>query len=442
MSRLSPEQTEYATTLLINLIHIRELNQGQLREMSGISQPQLSLITSRKRPPTKEQLETLFQALGILLRDVIAEAEDVPEFVYGYFATPLTSFVNEAKHDENLRSFVQQVKDVAASLRTAKPHLRLYWPGDFTHPLKNAAYSPQQVYITDRSRAGTYHFMISLCANRSYGVGQENEIATQGCVAGIRFVQDGLTRMMTGSFLNTTDIRFFGTAETGFTFDKNELLDGLKNVRQLYFRHRALFRRINDADFAVRLQRLIDDRMVQDRTQFAQDVGISMDYLLALLNEPFNVSNPSATILKRIAAVLGVTVGYLLGESADSDPILAASMAGGHKWVTSTSGIEARDAMELKELWTENYLRKRHGEFLTGLHNRKSKRNAQQSHLRAMTEEDWDNLYRAGDSKRASNMRLTSESFADPKPAVSVLPAKRDHGPKRALAATPRSRNH
>src|SRR5437762_320822 len=173
MSRLSPERTEYATTLLINLIHIRGLNQAQLREMSGISQSQLSLITSRKRPPTKEQLETLFQALGILLRDVIAEADDVPEFVYGYFATPLTGFV-----------------------------------------------------------------------------------------------QDGLTRMMTGSFLNTTDIRFSGTAETGFTFDKDELLDGLKNVRHLYFRHRALFRRINDADFAVRLQRLIDDRMVQDRTQF------------------------------------------------------------------------------------------------------------------------------------------------------------------------------
>src|SRR5438552_11193298 len=103
MSRLSPQRTEYATTLLINLIHIRELNQAQLREMSGISQSQLSLITSRKKPPTKEQLEALFQALGILLKDVIAEADDVPQFINGYFATPLTDFVNDPKHDENLK---------------------------------------------------------------------------------------------------------------------------------------------------------------------------------------------------------------------------------------------------------------------------------------------------------------------------------------------------
>ena len=156
----------------------------------------------------------------------------------------------------------------------------------------------------------------------------------------------------------------------------------------------------------------------------------------------FNVANPSATILKRIAAVLGVSVGYLLGESADSDPILAASMASWHKWVTSTSGIEARDAMELKEFWTENYLRKRHGEFLAGLHNRKSKRNAPQSNLRAMTEEDWDKLYRAGDSKRESKMPFTSESFVDSKPAVGVLPPKPAPSPERALAATSRSRNH
>jgi len=110
--------------------------------------------------------------------------------------------------------------------------------------------------------------------------------------------------------------------------------------------------------------------------------------------------------------------------------------------VTSTSGIEARDAMELKESWTDDYLVKRHGEILADLPKRGSKRNGGQSSLRAITENDWDNLYRRAVSKKASNIPPASESFADSKPAVGALPTTADDNPKRAMASASRSGNH
>lgn len=41
------------------------------------------------------------------------------------------------------------------------------------------------MYLIDRSRASTFHFLVILCGAPSYGVGQENEIATQAGVPAI-----------------------------------------------------------------------------------------------------------------------------------------------------------------------------------------------------------------------------------------------------------------
>lgn len=347
-------------------------------------------------------MKALFQALGILLRDVLDEADDVPEHIIGYFATPLTEFVTDPKRDEALRTFVKDVKESVASVANSKPHFKLYWPGDHTHPLKNAEYSPQQVYITDRARASTFDFILMFCAAPSFGVGQENEIATQGGVAGIRFVPDRITRMMRGSFLKTWDIRYSGSVEHGFKLNQDAqrtFEDALRDIRRLYFRQKAFFNGITDEDFGHRLEELMHDRMIEDQCQFAEEIGISMDYLTALIHEPLSVTNPSATILKRIATLLSVNVSHLLGESADSDPVLAASMAAWNKWAITTNQVDLKSAMQMKIAWKETYLMRCRAEA-NAVDGNESKRNGR---IVPLTETDWDKMYKERSKKKSSN---------------------------------------
>ena len=103
---------------------------------------------------------------------------------------------------------VDTIKKIAAREEFVSPCFDLYWPGDHTHPLRHPQFSPSQVYLTDRSRASTFDFVILLCASPSYGVGQENEIASQAGLFAIRLLPKGeVSRMLTDSFLRARDCR-------------------------------------------------------------------------------------------------------------------------------------------------------------------------------------------------------------------------------------------
>src|SRR6202020_3365944 len=107
--------------------------------------------------------------------------------------------------DAELRKVVMRIRDIAADPQFSSPPFEIYWPGDFTHPKLNGDIPASQVYITDRTRASTHDFIILFCGAPSYGVGQENEIATQAGVPAIRLVPQGLSRMMIGSFAKATN---------------------------------------------------------------------------------------------------------------------------------------------------------------------------------------------------------------------------------------------
>jgi transcriptional regulator with XRE-family HTH domain len=230
----------------------------------------------------------------------------------------------------------------------------LYWPGDFTHPIRNPDFRPNQVYLTDRSRASTFDFIVLFCAAPSYGVGQENEIATQAGLPAIRLIPNGISRMMSGSFLCAVDVGYSGSLEDGVTFNDQTFVEALQRVRKMYFRHRALFVGMNGNGFGERLRRAVDDR-IGDHLSFAADLGINLLYLDSLMKEPFAVSNPSARLLRRMSIRLGVSVGYLLGETVDSDPILTESLAAWNTWIESTEKLDARVAIKIKRDWKDEY---------------------------------------------------------------------------------------
>lgn len=391
MKQLTREQSEFAVASLVRLIEHRDIKQEVLEAASGVNQSTISKIKtgsrelgSEKYIPSEEILTKLFKALGLKLSDILNESDRVGEEIYGYLATPLTNL--SPAQDVGLRKVVQQIREIAADPLFSSPQFEIYWPGDFTHPKLHSDIPASQVYITDRTRASTHDFIILFCGAPSFGVGQENEIATQAGVPAIRLVPPGLSRMMLGSFAMATNITYSGTLETGITFELEKLRTAMAEIRQTHFRNRAFYRGINGDAFGDRLRALIDDRCVGPE-QFAHDLGISNGYLHSLMGESLAVSNPSIGLLKRMAHRLNERVSYLIGDSEENDPVFIESQVAFRSWIQGDPEVRAGAAFALRDEWKHEYALRRRDQAEISL----------TSHRRSiaapMKTKDWDIRY-------------------------------------------------
>jgi transcriptional regulator with XRE-family HTH domain len=335
------------------------MKQVEIERLSGVDQSTISkIIHSRdideQYAPSAEVLQKLFQGLGIPLADIINESDHLAEEIVGYLATPLTGLTKS--EDNEVRRVVAAIRKLASEPQFVKPRFEMYWPGDHTHPTQHATMTPAQVYVTDRSRASTHDFIILFCAASSYGVGQENEIATQAGVPAIRLVPPaGLSRMMLGSFAHASDIPYSGNLKSRVALDEDKLRNALQAIRNSYFRTHALYRGMNGDGFGRRLRKLVDDRCNGEHLQFATDIGVSLLYLHKMMDEPFVVSNPSSLLLRRIAHRLGERVAFLLGEEEENDPIWLESHASLRSWVDKTPGLDARIVFRMRDQWRNEY---------------------------------------------------------------------------------------
>ena len=349
MKELKPEQVEYAVAFLSNLIERREIKQTNLGRDSGVAQSEISKILRREKVPSHEQLSKLSNVLGFRLSAILHEIDDSHEEILGYLATPLTAVVADSTKEACLTSMVQRLRDVASEF--SEPRFNLYWPGEVTHPVKHKQISAKLVYITDRSRASAFDFIVLFCAEPSYGVGQENEISTQAGLPAIRLVPERMSRMMRGSFIRSTDVVYSGSLATTIDFDVSQFKEALEETKKLYFRLQVLSRQTNGNEFGERLRHLINDRTRGDYAAFAEDIGISLGYVNAMMEEPFTVSNPSTLILKRMSVRLQVGVGYLLGETPHVDTVITESKESWGQWLKGSPNINGSLAIEILEDW-------------------------------------------------------------------------------------------
>ncbi len=391
MAQLSVEKLEYAAARLARIVAYRELTQTQLEHLSGVKQPTISKVLSHAKgddatySPTEDVLQKLFQGLGHNLSDILNEPDCLPEQICGYLATPLTALSDNAHR--LLRKVVNDVRAAAADDIFASLPFDIYWPGDRTHPLEHPEVPAKQVYLTDRSRASTHDFIVLFCGEASYGVGQENEIATQAGIPAIRLIpQKGISRMMLGSFVRAIDIKYDGTLETGIRIPQDEVVKALQDIRKIYFRHRAFYKGTINEAFGTRLKRLIVDRCGGDYVLCADDLGVSLEYLHILMKEPLSVSNPGAVLLDRIASRLCTRIGYLLGESEITDPIYVESNASWRQWADKSFGVDLSIGLQIRDKWREEYHMnlRTHGEASVA-----SFRNPP----KLMEVKDWDQLY-------------------------------------------------
>jgi transcriptional regulator with XRE-family HTH domain len=404
MKELSNEQVEYAVSRFVTINQSRGFRQKELERLSQVDQSTISKIIhprdDEKYTPSVDVLQKLFKAVGYRLENILNESDHLVDEIVGYLATPLTGLTSQ--EDDELRRVVAAIRTIASDEPFRNPSFDVYWPGDHTHPQRHADITPEQVYVTDRSRASTHDFIILFCASPSYGVGQENEIATQAGVPAIRLVPpESLSRMMLGSFIRATDIPYSGNLQSRIEFDESKFREALKSLRQAHFRTVALFRGMNGDGFGKRLRRLIDDRCNGDCVQFASDIGVSLQYLHKMMDEPFLVANPSARLLKRIAHRLGERVAFLLGEAEENDPIWIESSASWRSWVERNEGggVDAAVALRMRDEWRRSHA--------TGRREQQSSASFRKPTDR-MREADWDKRYMQMTKEGAGNANQPS----------------------------------
>jgi transcriptional regulator with XRE-family HTH domain len=408
VNTLSKEQRAYAVASLQPAMDSRGFNQQELHNRSGVAQSTISRILAPPADdhyePSEDTLRKLFKGLGLDLDKIIGESEAMPQRITGYLASPLTAIVVDEQSERSLYSLVDKVKKVVCSDFFPEPKFDIYWPGDHTHPQRNKGFTAAQVYLTDRSQASSFDFVIMICAAPSFGVGQENEIVTQAGLPAIRLVPSGISRMMGGSFLDAVDIEYTGGLSSGVQFPEEKLIEALNEVRTKVFEQRALYRKKAD-DFRMRLGNLIKDRCGNNLT-FARRLGVNIRYVEALLHESLSVSNPSAQLLKRMSIILHVSVGFLLGETEDTDPSWAESMANWNEWASNSRGLDASVVVALRNEWRDRFREERKLESSP-----LSTRPVGQIR-KGMSIEDWQNLY----SDRMHKATIKSAMFNDSLP--------------------------
>lgn len=396
MKNISKEKLSFAVPRLKQAMESRGVSQSHLAALSGVGQSTISKVISGQMAPNHRLLRKLFGGLGLRLDDILEEPDDrSADRVMGYLATPLTEIVDDPKMEDVLHEVVSKIKRLLQEEEFQHPHFEIYWPGDHTHPRKHAAFRPNEVYLIDRSRVSSFDFLILFCGTRSFGVGQENEIATQAGLPAIRLIPDNPSRMLTGSFLNAVDIPFAGTLTTAINFDEELFRDALRKVRQLHFQHQAFYLNLNGAGLGERLRELIKDRM-SDYEAFADELGVRLSYVHTLMNEPLTVSNPSTRLLQRMARRLGVTVGYLLHDSPEFDIVSVESNATWRQWIGNKDQVNGSVALEILDSWKDEYNRAKSEATLASY----------RKELRPVTEADWERRYQKQITKLGQNAKL------------------------------------
>jgi|HubBroStandDraft_5_1064220.scaffolds.fasta_scaffold09715_2 transcriptional regulator with XRE-family HTH domain len=392
MRELKREEIEYAIGRLEVYMTSRGLNQSDLEEFSGVEQSTISKILHRKQEPSLENLQKLFAGLGLQLADVLKAAADcLPKILRGYLATPLTG-LSEAQ-DSSVRSVVEAVRRCAGAAEFSDPPVNVYWPGEHTHPKQHPKYRASTVYLIDRSRASTFHFLVILCGAPSFGVGQENEIATQAGVPAIRLVNQQVSRMMLGSFLKSFDVQYTGNLQEGIFFSEEDFTKALRAIVKLHYSHGALYSSMNGHDFGPRLKKLVDER-IRDNRAFAEELGVSLEYVQAMMVEPLAVTNPSARLLERMSILLGESVGFLLGEKEKDDAVYRESKESFNAWVRESGDeVDARTANEIFDQWKIDYFTQKVESSPVSMRNE----------VNAMRKADWDGMFRVAKSKRPAS---------------------------------------
>ena len=220
-----------------------------------------------------------------------------------YISTPLTGL------DERTRRSIAATVDVVKAV-CGDPELALeaYFPGDHTDPIRDADVSPADVFRLDRERIKSSDVMLLVGQTPSTGVGQELNMALESLLPVVFLAPAGtpISRMARGVPSFTVELEYASNAQL-----RERLGRALQELRPRLQARRAALRELdaNVTGAKIRAQRR---RRGISRAQLAAATGLTIGGIELLEQSPDRESDPSLTQLRRVAAVLGVSVGDLV----------------------------------------------------------------------------------------------------------------------------------
>lgn len=299
-------------------------NQEQLSDRSNLSQSEISKIENGQyKTLSHETIRKLAKGLeiapevlvrGTSFASFFGQAEILPfglidsgPPLMAYFASALTGLTKKQKRE--IAALDQKIDEICNSYKSYS--VALYRPRMNTDPVENPDVSNRDVYEIDRERVVTADLLILATIFPSLGAGMELQLAHQSCKSIILLKKEGqpLSRMVLGCPVRMEIVEY--TRLTELTGKVTKAMDRLLPlVAQTSLPD---LRPPGDSpdDFGSRLASLRDQRKFS-QADLAKMVGVDTAYIESMETKPEQITNPSLTVIRRLARALRVEETYLV----------------------------------------------------------------------------------------------------------------------------------
>ncbi|HEV7894096.1 MAG TPA: helix-turn-helix transcriptional regulator [Pyrinomonadaceae bacterium] len=319
--------TDDKSTLGKKVRHLRNhrlWNQEKLSDMSGLSQSEISKIENgQPKTLSHETIRKLAKGLevtpeflvrGTPFASMFGQAEIVPfgtidsgPPLTAYFASALTGLTTKQKAE--IAALDQKIDEICNSYKSYS--IALYRPRMNTDPEENRDVPARDVYEIDRERVTTADLLFLAVVFPSLGAGMELQLAHQSCKSVILLKKEGqpLSRMVLGCPVRLEIVEYKRLAELA---DKvTQAMDRVLSLAAQTIPPELRPPSDSPDDFGSRLASLREQR------KFSQDalaniVGVDAAYIESLESKPEQITNPSLTMLRRLAKALRVEETYLV----------------------------------------------------------------------------------------------------------------------------------
>lgn len=299
-------------------------NQEDLSNRSNLSQSEISKIENGQyKTLNQETIKKLAKGLEIapemLVRgtpfaSLFGQAETLPfgsidegSPFTAYFASALTGLTKKQKRE--VAALDQKVDEICSSYKSYS--IALYRPRMNTDPVENADVPSRDVYEIDREHVATADVLILAAIFPSLGAGMELQLALQSCASVILLKKERqpLSRMVLGCPVRMEIVEYKRLAElpSKMTAAMDRVLPLISQSSPPETQPQG----DSSEDFGSRL------RLVRDQRKFSQSVlasmiGVDTAYIESLESKPEQITNPSLTVIRRLAQALRVSETYLV----------------------------------------------------------------------------------------------------------------------------------
>lgn len=222
--------------------------------------------------------------------------------------SPLQGYISTALTNADARARLAIDATVSAIRAAAGDALDVYFPGDFTDPVRDAHVSPEDVFRIDRERVKGADVIFLLAHTPSIGVGQELTMALESLTPIVLIAPRGtrVSRMALGVPTDLIDVRYDGDEDL-----RAQLRAVIAALRPRLEERRTALAALDANVTGAKIRAQREQRQLT-RAELASRIGLTEVGVAHLEEASDRQGDPSLTQLRRIAAVLGVRAADLV----------------------------------------------------------------------------------------------------------------------------------